>query len=301
MKEHGTGDTDAADALPSAGVLVRDPRQRSLWRIVRRSPLTLGGIVVLVLLVLLAILAPLLTRYSPTAMDLGHRLLAPDWNHPFGTDDGGRDVYSRVLYGARLSLGAAATVIVFASIVGCTIGAISGYAGGMVDEVLMRITDMFLAFPALVLAMAIAAALGPSLINAMVAVAVVWWPWYARLMRGQILSYKRREFVVAAQAIGAGHLRIIVRHLIPNCLQPIVVQATLDSGYAILTTASLSFIGVGAQPPTPEWGSMVNIGHTYFLDQWWYATFPGMAIFVAVMAFNLIGDGLRDILDPRTV
>ena len=163
----------------------------------------------------------------------------------------------------------------------------------------MRVTDMFLAFPALVLAMAIAAALGPSLINAMVAVAIVWWPWYARLMRGQILSYKNREFVTAARAAGVGHRRIVVRHLVPNCLTPIVVQATLDSGYAILTTASLSFIGVGAQPPAPEWGSMVNVGHTYFLSQWWYSTFPGLAIFVAVMAFNLIGDGVRDVLDPR--
>jgi len=283
----------------STGAVPDQVRHRSPWTAVWRSPLMLLGIVLLALLLVLAIFAPLIARYNPTAMDLGHRLLAPSLSHPFGTDDGGRDLFSRVLYGARLSLSAAAVVIMLAAAIGCSVGAVSGYVGGLTDEVLMRVTDMFLAFPALVLAMALAAALGPSLINAMVAVAVVWWPWYARLMRGQILSHKRREFVDAARAMGAGHLRIIVRHLMPNCFQPIVVQATLDAGYAILTTASLSFIGVGAQPPTPEWGSMVNTGHTYFLDQWWYATFPGVAIFVTVMAFNLIGDGVLDILDPK--
>ncbi|MDB5056946.1 MAG: inner rane transporter permease protein yddQ [Chloroflexi bacterium] len=286
---------------PAAGaeVLPDLVRQRSPWAAIRRNPLMLVGVVLLAGLLVLAIFAPLIARYDPTAMDLGHRLLGPSLSHPFGTDDGGRDLFSRVLYGARLSLGAAAVVIALAAAIGCLIGAVSGYVGGITDELLMRITDMFLAFPALVLAMALAAALGPSLINAMVAVAVVWWPWYARLMRGQILSYKRREFVAAARAMGAGHLRIIVRHLMPNCFQPIVVQATVDAGYAILTTASLSFIGVGAQPPTPEWGSMVNTGHTYFLDHWWYATFPGVAIFLTVMAFNLIGDGVLDVLDPR--
>ncbi len=276
-------------------------RRPGAWRRLLRSPLTVVGLIVVAILVILAVFAPLFTPDNPTAMDLGHRLMPPGPGHPFGTDDGGRDMFSRVLYGARLSLSAAVTVIVAASLIGCVVGAVSGYVGGVVDEILMRVTDMFLAFPALVLAMAIAASLGPSLINAMVAVAVVWWPWYARLMRGQVLAYKNREFVTAAYATGVGALRILVRHIVPNCLTPIIVQATLDSGYAILTTASLSFIGVGAQPPAPEWGSMVNIGHTYFLDQWWFATFPGMAIFVTVMAFNLIGDGLRDVLDPRGV
>jgi peptide/nickel transport system permease protein len=289
---------EAATPGTSETTIVRG-RWSSARRALLRSPLALCGAVLVAILLFLAIFAPLLTPYNPTAMDLGHRLLAPSLAHPFGTDDGGRDILSRVLYGARLSLGAAATVIAVASLVGCVVGAVSGYVGGMVDEVLMRVTDMFLAFPALVLAMAIAAALGPSLINAMVAVAAVWWPWYARLMRGQILANKNREFVTAARATGVGNVQIVVRHLVPNCLTPIVVQATLDSGYAILTTASLSFIGVGAQPPAPEWGSMVNVGHTYFLNQWWFSTFPGMAIFVAVMAFNLIGDGLRDVLDPR--
>ncbi len=287
---------EEAAATPDVTVISRRP---SAWRALLRSPLAALGLAMVAILVLLAIGAPLFTRYDPTSMDLGHRLLSPNLTHLFGTDDGGRDLFSRVLYGARLSLGAAATVIVLASLVGCTIGAVSGYIGGIVDELLMRLTDMFLAFPALVLAMAIAAALGPSLVNAMVAVAVVWWPWYARLMRGQVLIYKNREFVTAARAAGVGGVGIVMRHLVPNCLTPIVVQATLDSGYAILTTASLSFIGVGAQPPTPEWGSMVNVGHTYFLNQWWFSTFPAMAIFIAVMAFNLIGDGLRDVLDPR--
>jgi peptide/nickel transport system permease protein len=246
----------------------------------------------------MAIAAPLLALHDPLAMDPSNRLAAPSALHWFGTDDGGRDILTRVIYGTRSSLLTALGILSLASVIGTSIGLAAGYFGGWVDETLMRITDMFLAFPALVLAMGLAAALGPSLFNAMLATAVVWWPWYARLVRGQALHLKNEAFVEAAHVAGASGLRIAVRHILRNCLTPIIVQMSLDIGYAILTLSSLSFIGLGAQPPTPEWGSMVSIGRDYFLDQWWIVTFPGLAIFVSVMAFNLLGDGLQESLSP---
>jgi peptide/nickel transport system permease protein len=193
---------------------------------------------------------------------------------------------------------AAAVVLSLAVTIGTTVGLVAGFAGGKIDEALMRLTDMFLAFPALVLAMGISAALGATLANSMIAIAVVWWPWYARLVRGQTLRLRGEQFIDAARTSGAGDAHIIVRHILPNCVTPIIVQVSLDVGYAILTTASLSFIGLGAQPPTPEWGAMVATGKDYILDQWWMATFPGFAIFLAVMAFNLLGDGLQEALSP---
>lgn len=267
----------------------------NIWK----HPLAVVGLVIILILILTAFFAPLLAPFDPYHQVAEDRLQPPGGRYLFGTDDMGRDIFSRVIWGSRLSLTAAAVVLALSTSIGIFIGAIAGYIGGRVDEVLMRITDMFLAFPAMVLAMVIASALGPSLINAMIAIAVVWWPWYARLIRGQILSIKTMEYVEAAKALGAGNARILWKYILPNCTAPLIVQATLDSGYAILTTASLSFIGVGALAPTPEWGSMISIGRSYILVQWWYPTFPGLAIFLAVAGFNLLGDGLRDILDPR--
>lgn len=277
-------------------------RGREFRRTTRRlfaNPLSAAGIVLVAGFVLLAAAAPLLAPHDPLAMDPAGRLAAPDAAHWFGTDDGGRDVFSRVIHGTRASLLTALGILLIASIIGTTIGLASGWFGGWVDEVLMRVTDMFLAFPALVLAMALAATLGPSLFNAMLATALVWWPWYARLVRGQALHLKNETFVEAARVAGASGLRIAVRHILRNCLTPIIVQMSLDIGYAVLTLASLSFIGLGAQPPTPEWGSMISVGRDYFLDQWWIVTFPGLAIFLSVMAFNLLGDGLQETLSPR--
>lgn len=274
----------------------------SIWVIIlniRRHPLAMVGAVIILILLIAAVFAPLIAPYDPYHIMPENRLASPGLHNFFGTDDMGRDIFSRVVYGSRLSLMAALVVLSLASAIGILIGSIAGYFGGRIDDLLMRLTDMFLAFPALILAMCIASALGPSLINAMIAISAVWWPWYARLIRGQILSLKNQEFVEAARAFGASTARILWKYILPNCLAPLIVQVTLDIGYAILTTASLSFIGVGAVPPTPEWGSMISIGRNYVLVQWWYPTFPGLAIFMAVAGFNLLGDGLRDILDPR--
>jgi peptide/nickel transport system permease protein len=264
----------------------------------RANPVSLIGLVLAVGLFGIAVAAPAIAPYDPVSLAPKNRLLPPSSTNWFGTDDGGRDIFSRVVFGARYSLLAAAVVLSLAVTFGTAVGLIAGFAGGKIDEALMRLTDMFLAFPALVLAMGISAALGASLANSMIAIAVVWWPWYARLVRGQTLRLRHEQFVDAARASGASDAQMIVRHILPNCWTPIIVQVTLDVGYAILTTASLSFIGLGAQPPTPEWGAMVATGKDYILDQWWMSTFPGLAFFLAVMAFNLVGDGLQEALSP---
>ncbi len=280
----------------AAAVPVRSSRTfRS--RFARNRLALLGGVLALALIAI-AVFAPVIARHDPTAIDAANRLLPPSAEYPFGTDDQGRDIFSRVVYGSRLSLIAAAVVLAISVSVGSLVGLVAGYRGGLVDEALMRITDMFLAFPALVLAMGVAAALGPSLFNAMVAIAIVWWPWYARLVRGETLRLRGEAFVEAARATGASDAQILLRHILPNCSTPIVVQMSLDVGYAILTTAGLSFIGLGAQPPTPEWGAMVATGKDYILDQWWFATFPGLAILIAVMSFNILGDGLQEAMNP---
>jgi peptide/nickel transport system permease protein len=273
-------------------------RVRQIGEGLRANPVSAIGLVLAVGLIGVAVAAPLIAPYDPIDLDPGNRLLPPSAANWFGTDEGGRDVFSRVVFGARYSLLAAAVVLLLAVTFGTAVGLVAGFMGGKIDEALMRLTDMFLAFPALVLAMGISAALGASLANSMIAIAVVWWPWYARLVRGQTLRLRNEQFVDAARASGAGDTHTIVRHILPNCWTPIIVQVTLDVGYAILTTASLSFIGLGAQPPTPEWGAMVATGKDYILDQWWMATFPGLAIFLAVMAFNLLGDGLQETLSP---
>ena len=293
------GDSNIMTADEIAAVAGRRRQMRRQFARLFGNPLSAVGLALSAAFVLMAIAAPLLAPHDPLVMDPSNRLAAPSARHWFGTDDGGRDILARVIYGTRSSLLTALGILSLASLIGTSIGLAAGYFGGWVDEALMRMTDMFLAFPALVLAMGLAAALGPSLFNAMLATAVVWWPWYARLVRGQALHLKNEAFVEAARVAGASGLRIAVRHILRNCLTPIIVQMSLDIGYAILTLSSLSFIGLGAQPPTPEWGSMVSIGRDYFLDQWWIVTFPGLAIFVSVMAFNLLGDGLQESLSPR--
>jgi peptide/nickel transport system permease protein len=262
-------------------------------------PLNIVAFALIALFAACALLAPVLAPYDPLVQDLGSRLRPPSSEHWLGTDSLGRDIASRILYGARISLIIGVVVVTAAGVVGTAIGLVAGYAGGLVDEVLMRLTEVFLAFPALILAMAIAGALGPSLTNAIIAIAAVTWAVYARLVRGQILSLRRREFVEAARAMGASRTRIVVRHLLPNALAPLMIQASFDLGSSIIAAAGLSFIGFGAQPPTPEWGVMISEGRNYISTQPWLSLFPGLAILLAVGSFNLLGDGLRDAFDPR--
>lgn len=262
--------------------------------------LNIVGVAIIILFLLLSLLGPTLAPHDPLKPAIFDQLQAPSLNHPFGTDSLGRDILSRVMSGARISLSVAAIVLSIALTLGVLVGGISGYLGGLVDDILMRFTDLFLAFPFLVLAIAISASLGPSLRNTVIALSIVYWPWYARLVRGQVLTVRTREYVEAARSSGCSNLRILVRHVMPNAMSPVIVQLTLDVGFAILATASLSFIGLGAQPPSPEWGAMINDARTYFQSAWWYISFPGLALALTVLGFNLVGDGLRDFLDPRT-
>jgi len=247
---------------------------------------------------LIAVLGPLLAPHSPLALDVMKRLEPPSASHVFGTDEAGRDNFSRVIYGARITIPVAFGVIVVATAIGMGVGGVSGYAGGRVDEVLMRIVDVVLAFPSIVLAMAITAALGPGLPHAMLAIVLVGWAEFSRLMRGQILAAKANDYVLAARAMGAPAWRVLLRHVLPNAFPPVVVKATLDIGGAIILIAALSFIGLGAVPPAPEWGAMIAAGQSKF-EYWWVATFPGLAILSVVLGFNFLGDGLQDLLNPR--
>lgn len=270
-----------------------------LWYQLRRSPLTIAGIVILLVALVAMVFAPYIAPFDPYAIDLRARLAPPGAEHWFGTDEVGRDLFSRVVYGARASVGVGVAIVGIAATCGTTIGCFTGMVGGRIDTAIMRVMDVILSFPSLVLSMALAAALGPSLFNAMLAVAFVRIPFYVRLARGQSLSLRERAYVKAALTFGAHTGQILRRHILPNAMSPIIVQATLDLGGAILTAAALSFIGLGAQQPTAEWGAMVSTGRNFLLDQWWYPTFPGLAILVTATGFNLFGDGLRDMLDPR--
>jgi peptide/nickel transport system permease protein len=270
----------------------------SLRRLTHMPAAWIGGAIVLLLLAV-ALAGRNATPFDPLRIVPADKLLPPSLLHSFGTDDLGRDLLSRVVAGARISLLVGVLVLAIAMSVGVGLGLVAGYWGGWMDEVIMRTTDIFLSFPRLVLAIAIAATLGPGLYNAMVAVALSWWPWYTRLVRAQLLSLREHEFVQAALSLGAGRPRILVRHLLPNVGTTVVIQASIDFGYAILATASLSFIGLGAQPPTPEWGAIIAQARSYMIDAWWYPTFPGLAIFLAVLGFNLLGDAIRDAFDPR--
>jgi peptide/nickel transport system permease protein len=263
------------------------------------NPLNLVALLLIALFAVGAILAAVIAPYDPLVQALGSRLEPPSAAHWLGTDQLGRDIASRLLYGARISLFIGLVVVASAGLVGTVVGLVAGYVAGLVDEALMRLTEVFLAFPPLILAMAIAGALGPSLTNAIIAIAAVTWAVYARLVRGQVLSLRRREYVEAARSIGASGPRILIRHLLPNVLAPLLVQASFDMGAAIISAAGLSFIGFGAQPPTPEWGVMISEGRNFISTEPWLSLFPGLAILLAVGAFNLLGDGLRDLFDPR--
>jgi peptide/nickel transport system permease protein len=267
-------------------------------RFFRRSPLAFVGVIVIGAWVLLAVFAPWVVPFGPLKQDLTHRLVPPGSPYWFGTDQLGRDVMSRVIYGARISLPIGLLVVTLSTIIGTVLGAVAGYFGGWWDSVLMRGTDMVMGFPPIILAMAIAAALGAGLEKSVLAIALVWWPFYARVVRSLVISVKTNEYVLASHAVGSTQRRILTRTVLPNCLAPAIVMATLDLGNAILTFAGLSFLGLGAVPPLPEWGTMVAQGIRVF-DQWWVSTFPGLAILTVVMAFNFLGDGLRDVLDPR--
>jgi peptide/nickel transport system permease protein len=266
----------------------------------KADPVLAVGALVIILWCFIALTVPLWSPYDPvTYQDLNNKLAPPTKGHLFGTDSLGRDVFSRVMYGSRISLPLSIIVIASGCLIGSAVGSAAGYLGGPLDELLMRICDATLAFPSIVLALAIGAALGPSLQNVMIAVIAVWWPEYARLLRGQVLSVKNYEHVLSAECVGCSDMQILVRHILPLCLSPVLVKATLDMGGVILVAAGLSFIGLGAVPPTPEWGVMINEGRLHFY-QWWLATFPGLAILTVVLGFNFIGDSLRDLLDPAT-
>lgn len=270
------------------------------WRTLRKKPIALVGLGIVLTWIVLGLLAPVLPLENQDKTFIDRRLMAPSSEHPFGTDDVGRDLIARVIWAARVTVPAGVAVIMITGAIGCTVGGIAGYFGGAIDGLIMRTCDAVLSFPSIILAMAIATLRGEaSLTNAMLAVILVLWPEYARLMRGQVLSLKSNEYVTAAQSIGASQSRILFRHIIPSTDAPVVVKATLDVGAAIVLTAGLSFIGLGAVPPTAEWGSMINQGSKAGLQYWWYSTVPGVAIMSVVMGLNFFGDGLRDALDPK--
>ena len=271
------------------------------WLALKANRLAMVGLAIILALVFLAIFAPLLTPYDPLlGGDLRtERLLPPSWPHPFGTDDLSRDILSRIMHGARLTLLVVALVAVIATPIGLAVGTAAGYFGGWIDVALMRITDIFLAFPRLILALAFVSALGPGIENAIIAIAITTWPPYARLARAETLTIRETDFINAIRLQGASPARIIWGHVTPLCLSSVIVRVTLDMAGIILTAAGLGFLGLGAQPPQPEWGAMIAGGRRFIIDYWWVATMPGLAIFVVSLGFNLLGDGLRDVLDPK--
>jgi peptide/nickel transport system permease protein len=272
-------------------------RRRRLLRIARR-PGSLVALLGAAGLLVLTLFGPRLAPYDPDAIDPINQFTAPTWQHLFGTDDLGKDIFSRVLAGTHYSLTAVAVVLASALVIGTIVGATAGYTGGLLEEILMRVTDIFLAFPGIVLALAIAAALGPGLTSAMIAIAAVWWPTYARLVRGQVLAIKNNDYVDAARSLGASHARIIVAHILRNGIAPVLVQLTLDMGNVLVTFAGLSYLGLGAEVGTAEWGAMVNGGQQYLLTNWWLATFPGLAIFLTALLLNLLGDTIQEVMAP---
>ncbi|MFC0407289.1 ABC transporter permease [Roseomonas elaeocarpi] len=269
------------------------------WLAFRRNPLAMAGLIVVLVLLLAAIFAPLLATHDPGVQDLANRLQPASAAHWLGTDELGRDVYSRLLYGGRITLGMVVSVVILVAPVGLVIGCVAGYAGGIWDRILMRVTDVFLAFPRLILALAFVAALKPGVESAVIAIALTAWPPYARLARAETLTIRRTDYVAAIRLIGASPTRVILRHVAPMCMPSLVVRVTLDMASIILTAAGLGFLGLGAQPPLPEWGTMIATARRFVLEQWWVPVIPGVAIFVASLAFNLLGDGLRDVLDPK--
>lgn len=271
------------------------------WSQLRRNKLAMVGLGIVVLLILMAIFANLIAPYDPlTGGDLRtERLLPPSWDHLMGTDDQARDIFSRIVHGSRVTLMVVALVALIATPIGLAVGTTAGYFGGWVDTVLMRITDVFLAFPRLILALAFVAALGPGIENAIIAIAITSWPPYARLARAETLTIRDADYIAAIRLQGARSPRIIMGHVVPLCLSSVIVRVTLDMAGIILTAAGLGFLGLGAQPPQPEWGAMIAAGRRFMIDFWWVATMPGIAIFAVSLGFNLLGDGLRDVLDPK--
>ena len=277
---------------------IHDQEWRLQLRRLRRNPMVVAGIVILIVWTVAGLLAPTIAPADPLQQDVMRRLEEPSDAHYFGTDELGRDILSRVLYGTRITIPAGLVVIAVGCTLGLFMGAVAGFVGGVWDEIIMRLSELFMAFPTIILALAVTAALGPDLKNAVIALVIVWWPSYARLIRGLVMEMKTREFVEGARSIGASSPYILFRTVLPNCISSAIVLATLDIGNAILSIAGLSFLGLGPDPTSPEWGRMVSIGIDFF-DQWWMWLFPGLSIATVVLAFNFIGDGLRDVLDPR--
>ena len=269
------------------------------WLAFRRNPLAMAGLIVVVALLLLSLLAPVLATHDPNIQDLANRLQPWSADHWLGPDELGRDVYSRLLYGGRITLGMVVSVVVLVAPLGLVVGCIAGYAGGIWDRILMRVTDVFLAFPRLILALAFVAALRPGVESAVIAIALTAWPPYARLARAETLTIRRTDYIAAVRLSGASPIRVVLRHVAPMCIPSLTVRVTLDMASIILTAAGLGFLGLGAQPPLPEWGTMIATARRFVLEQWWVPVIPGIAIFVASLAFNLLGDGLRDVLDPK--
>jgi peptide/nickel transport system permease protein len=269
------------------------------WLQFRSNRLAMVGLITVLVMIAASLAAPLIAPQDPTAQDLAGRLAPPSAEHWLGTDELGRDLFSRVLYGGRITLGMVVAVVLLVAPLGLAVGSVAGYLGGFADRVLMRVTDVFLAFPRLVLALAFVAALKPGISSTIIAVALTAWPPYARLARADTLTVRGTDYIAAVRLTGAGTGRIVLRHIVPLCLTSVIVRVTLDMSGIILTAAGLGFLGMGAQPPTPEWGTMIAASRAYILDQWWVPTIPGVAIFAASLGFNLLGDGLRDVLDPK--
>jgi peptide/nickel transport system permease protein len=285
---------------PQSRMQARLGRAYVTWRRFSANRLALAGLAIILLLLAVAALADVISPYSPVIGDLrGSRLLPPGAEHWLGTDDQGRDILSRIIHGSRLTLFVVVLVAIIAAPIGLLVGTVAGYAGGWTDAILMRVTDIFLAFPKLILALAFVAALGPGIENAVIAIAITSWPPYARIARAETMTVRNSDYIKAVQIMGASPARIVIRHIMPLCISSLIVHVTLDMAGIILTAAGLGFLGLGAQPPLPEWGAMIAIGRRYMLESWWLVAFPGGAILAVSLAFNLIGDGLRDALDPK--
>ncbi len=288
------------DQNPSSRMQARLGQWYLAWLRMRRNSLAMTGLYIIVILLLVAAFAPLIAPYDPLEQDLGRRLLPPlSPGHLLGTDDFGRDMLSRIIFGSRITLYIVSLVAVTAPVLGLAVGTVSGYFGGWTDRVLMRLTDIFLAFPRLILALALVAVLGPGIENAVLAIALTAWPPYARVARAETLTVRSSDYIAAVRLQGAGAGRIIWGHVMPMCLPSVIIRVTLDMAGVILIAAGLGFLGLGVQPPLPEWGLMISSGRKLLFEQWWVATMPGLAIFIVSLGFNLLGDGLRDVLDPR--
>ena len=287
------------DDSPASRMQARLGRGYRILLALARNPLAVVGAIIVALLVITALAAPLIATADPIAQNLSQRLLPPSAEHWMGTDELGRDIWSRVVFGSRITLTIVLLVAVIAAPVGLLVGAVAGYFGGWTDRILMGITDIFLSMPKLILALAFVAALGPGIQNAIIAIAIAAWPSYARIARAETLTFRNSEFIAAIRLQGASSVRVICGHILPLCTSSMIIRVTLDMAGIILTAAGLGFIGLGAQPPLPEWGAMISRGRTFILDQWWVATMPGFAIILVSLGFCFLGDGLRDVLDPK--